>query len=420
MKGLILGIDLCDDYSQVGHFDTEIMDAVSMELEEEESGCLIPTVLCKRKGQDQWFIGEEAYRCALNGDGIMVDKLVSLVEQGGMAMIEGRSYEAEKLLERYIAQLLLVPLNRFKSQQIEKIVFSLRELNPVLMDSLIRLMGRLGFKREQIKIIGHTECFLYYVISQQKEIWQNESCLFDLSEDGLNYYELKVTRGRKPQLVEVAHQRLEEGFSLEILESVSGGKMADKILTECGKRLLDKKLVSSVFLTGQGFGTTQWADGFLKFVCNKRRVFAGQNLFAKGAAYVAFDSMQETSSYPYICLCEGRIRSTVYLEAEYEGRKRQIILASAGTNWYEAKAVVELIVDQTDNLELFVATVGSSQLVKLVVPLGDFPARPPKTTRIEVIVAFVKEDSMMVRVIDKGFGDLFAASGREVKQYFHI
>ena len=63
--------------------------------------------------------------------------------------------------------------------------------------------------------------------------------------------------------------------------------------------------------------TSDWAPEFLKIACNRRKVFAGQHLFANGAAYVAFDLLQEDTAYPYICICEGRIRSTVSLYAVY-------------------------------------------------------------------------------------------------------
>ena len=46
--------------------------------------------------------------------------------------------------------------------------------------------------------------------------------------------------------------------------------------------------------------------------------------------------------------------------------------------------------------------------------------RPAKATRIEMIGAFIKEDCKMVRLIDKGFGDLFPSSGQEIKRYFYL
>ena len=64
MQELLLGIDICDDYSQISYFDAQTLSAENLGLTEEESSCMVPTVICKEKGTDSWFIGEEAYRCA--------------------------------------------------------------------------------------------------------------------------------------------------------------------------------------------------------------------------------------------------------------------------------------------------------------------------------------------------------------------
>ena len=70
MDGLILGLDLCDAYTQ-------------LVCGEEEKSWTLPTVICKKKTEDLWLVGEPAYASALAGDGVMVDKLVKLVRKDG-------------------------------------------------------------------------------------------------------------------------------------------------------------------------------------------------------------------------------------------------------------------------------------------------------------------------------------------------
>ena len=420
MEGLLLGIDLCDDYSQISCFRPLNMEPEPVSLGEQDSSGLIPTVLCKKKGEDSWLIGQEAYRLALLGGGTMVDKLVKLVRKEGCATIEGVRYSAEELLRIYVGKLLELTVRRYGTAEVESLVFTIQELEGHFLDKLVRVAEGCGVRREAVHILSHTESFIYYVISQQKDVWSNQTCLFDLTEDGLHFYEMKVIRGRKPQIVEASHQRLEEGFSLDVLDNPAGERLGDTILSACAERLFQRKLISSVFLTGKGFLTNDWAPNFLKLVCNKRKVFAGQHLFSGGAAYVAFDLLQERTAYPYVCICEGRIRSTVSLYAVYGGRKEQVVLAEAGSNWYEAKSSVEFILDDVNRLDLTVTPVGSPRVEKVSVSLDELPARPNKTTRIEVIVSFTAERCMTVRVVDKGFGDLFPATGKVIRRDFYI
>ena len=420
MQELLLGIDICDDYSQISYFNPQTLDAENIGLTDEESSCMVPTVICKEKVTDCWFIGEEAYRCALYGKGTMVDKLVKLAGKKGTATIEGVKYTADELLQIFVKQILSIPSARLGIEKIGAVVFAFQNKNSDLMDSIIQVTDELGIPRERVHMANHSETYLFYVISQKKDLWINQSCLFDLSETGLHYYELNVIRGRKPQVVEVSHEELEEGFSLEILETGAGKKLGDTILTSCAERLLQKKVMTSIFLTGKGFEDSQWASGFLRFICNKRRVFAGTGLFARGAAYMAYDSIQAQSSYPYVCLCEGRLASTISMQVNHEGRERQLVLASAGSDWYEAKASASFILDNTNILEFLVTPVGNGRQTKLAIQLDEFPARPNKTTRVEVIAAFLSESKISIRVIDRGFGEFFPGTGQMIRQDFQI
>ena len=69
MQELVLGIDVCDDYSQISYYNPQVYDVENIGLTDEEGSCMIPTVICKEKGTDSWYIGEEAYRFALYGRG---------------------------------------------------------------------------------------------------------------------------------------------------------------------------------------------------------------------------------------------------------------------------------------------------------------------------------------------------------------
>ena len=54
--------------------------------------------------------------------------------------------------------------------------------------------------------------------------------------------------------------------------------------------VFDKRIVSSVFLTGEGF-ENNWYPTSLRVLCNGRRAFIGNNLYSKGACYTAYRKM---------------------------------------------------------------------------------------------------------------------------------
>ncbi len=420
MESLLLGVDLCDTYSQISCFSPEKRDAEPVLLGQEESSCLIPTVLCKIKGENTWLIGAEGYRRALLGEGTMVDKLVKLLKRDGTATIEGVVYSATDLIALYLARILELPKKKYGTEELAAMVVSLQELDAEMLDRLTKACDRIGIPRSKVQFLSHTECFSYFAASQPGELTANLVVAFDLTDNGLNYFELNTVRGRRPQVLEARRESLEDTFDLNLLETPMGERMADTILSACADRMLQKKLVSAVFLTGSGFTDIGWAKEFIRKLCNKRKVFQGQHLFADGAAYIAYDSTLSESAYPYVCICEGRIAATISLYALQDGKNEPIVLASAGSNWYEARASAEFIVDDVQNLELLVTPFSTQRVESITISLAELPARPNKTTKIEVIVSFTSENCVTVRVVDKGFGELFPASGRTLRKDFLI
>ena len=220
MDGLVVGIDLCDTYTQVSCF-------------EHDNVWTIPTVICKKKNADEWFVGEEAYGHTLVGEGIIVDKLIKLVLKDGTATIEGVKYEGLELLKRYLKLVLELPQKELGCDNISQVVVTLQAIDTRLMDALLYCADYLQIPRTKMHIISHAESFIYYVLSQKKEVWNNQVGMFELSEERLCYYEMKVMRGLRQTTVISEYENLEEGFNLNILGTTSGGKLADKILCSC-------------------------------------------------------------------------------------------------------------------------------------------------------------------------------------------
>lgn len=403
MDGLIIGIDLCDAYTQINCYG-------------EEKAWTIPTVICRRKNAEGWHIGEEAYGYALLGEGIIVDKLLKLVIKEGTSTINGTKYEGRELLKRYLKEVLQIPQKEYKQTHIQQIVVSVEKIDIRLMDVLMECADYLQIPREIFHIISHTEGFIYYVVSQKREVWNNQVGMFDLAEEGLHYYEMKVQRGLRQTNIIGEVESLEEGFNLNILENSSGIKLADRILCSCGERLLQKKSFSSVFLTGKGFVTQDWAADFMKLICNRRRVYVETSIFAKGAAYKAFDYLEEKTSYPYVILCEGRLNTSVATKVMHRNKEMQLVIAAAGENWYETKSIVEVIADHQEELDLIITPMDAQKRKLVKIPLTQFPQRPNRTTRLEICISFMDEKTMEVLIRDKGFGELFPATDAMIKQ----
>lgn len=407
MDGLVIGLDLNDDYTQLSCYD-------------KEKSWTIPTVICRNKQEETWLTGEEAYASTLLGEGIIVDKLLKMVLKDGTSTIGGTCYTGRTLLKLFIENMLRYPRREFGLEQVSKLVITLQEVNARLLDTLMYCADYLEIPRDRLHVISHTESFIYYVLSQKKELWMNQVGLFELSSDRLCYYEMKVQRGMRRNMVQGEAQNQEEAFNLDILDSPSGSRLADKILSACAEKLLSRKLFSTVFLTGKGFEHQDWAPDFMKMACNRRKVFVESHLFSKGAVCKGVDSLKGGTSYPYIFICEGRLKVEVSLKIMKRGREGQLVVASYGDNWYESKCSMDFIVEGSNEVEVTITPLDSKKKKLVRIPLSEFPKRPSRTTRVEMNLAFINEETMVIVIKDKGFGELFPASDAVVRQEVRI
>ncbi len=404
MNELVAGIDLCDEYTQVNCTD-------------EEKTWNFPTVLCRCKSAGTWSVGEDAYAQVLRGEGSLTDKLVTLVLKEGTATLDGIRYTAAELLEQFLKQVLLqVKKNLGAETGFQELVFTVRILDERLTDVLYSCGESLGVDREHVRVIGHSEGLIYYMLSQKKEIWSGTVGMFDLSEQELRYYEMKVQRGVKKNAVLAEYERMEESFSLDILETPSGAKLGDKILCTCADRLMQRKLYSAVFLMGKGFEKREWAEDFMKLLCTKRRVYMETAVFAKGAAMYAADRLRPQTSYPYAMICEGRLKSSVTMDVVHKGQELSITLAAAGDSWKDTGAILEVIPEKQNTVELEITPFDSKKKRAVTLMLEGFPKRQEKTTKVRVEVSFLDEKTMRVVLTDRGFGELFPATDARVVQ----
>ena len=111
MEGLVIGLDLNDDYSQIS-------------CNEKEKSWTVPTVICRRKEKETWLIGEEAYAATLLGEGVIVDKLLKMVRKEGTSTIGGICYTGTDLLKIFLKKLLR---NRRKSNRLPDVLCRLSE-----------------------------------------------------------------------------------------------------------------------------------------------------------------------------------------------------------------------------------------------------------------------------------------------------
>ncbi len=416
-----IGIDLASDFSQICYVTKDLKEPKSISTIPGESKYLIPTLMYKVKNSDDWYIGDQAKLKSFEDDDerYTIRKLLDMVYAGEEIFLDDTKYTAKKLLKIYVEKLLLEAKRLENVEKARFISVTVEKSDKIIIDAIYEILEALGYGKAQIRVLSHTESFIYYAINQKKELWMNDVVLFDFNSDHFSYRRLNIARNKQPNIINIVEKDYSSDIDMTYLESERDKRNADEKFLNIIKEEFYKQIISTVFLTGVGF-YTDFAENSLVELCSKRRVFKGHNLFVKGACYDAFMRYNDNTLSEYVIQCEGRTKANVGLMITHAGRNSAISLSTAGTSWYEAGARAECILDNVKSIQLIVTSAYGNYIRNVKIDLSEFPDRPNKTTRVAISMSFRDDNMFDVVVEDLGFGDFFKATNLIIKNTYCV
>ena len=409
-----VAVDLCDDYSQISYFTGTMTEPESLSTIPGEQKYLIPTIVAKLNQSDEWCIGDIAELHMKRKEAAGSSSLIHMTLKEESAEIGKRTYSGQQLLEIFIFRLFELAAGHCHANRPDKVVFTLEYPDRLLVAVIHKVMAR-----ENIRVIGHSESFIYYNIFQKKELWINDVLVFDFTKTRFTMRKLNLVRARIPQPIIIEENDYSGEIGYGLLETREGRLKADRRFAEIVKEGCSRHIVSTIYLTGCGFYET-WMEESVNVLCNKHRVFQGYNLFVKGAGYASMDMFRMGEAGNYQFVCSGRTLVNIEINVIRDGRELPVMLSGAGTNWYEAGARIECIPDNTRKLVFYISSSINKAKRELIFDLGEFPERPNKNTRLEIALSYKNDRQCMFVITDKGFGDFFPASGKTLKQVLNI
>ena len=336
-----------------------------------------------------------------------------------MRAIRHESDEIVHLLREFIEN----SLSRFES--IEQIVFTVPELNVDIVRMLKGIAKRMGIDKDNVYVQDYKESFCNFMIYQPKELWQYEAALFHCDRHEVKAYMLRKLRtgygkGRDAFITvdEVANARMEELAAVYPVLNVDRAKEADVQFKQFVQGVFDKKLVSSVFLVGEGF-ENNWYPQSLKVLCNGRRAFLGNNLYSKGACYAAYKrSLEYEDSLIY--LDETKMMDQICLKLRMQGVDKWYPIVSWGSRWYESDMQCEILLENTDDIEIHIESLVGAEMRVERVSLEGLPKRKNYTLRLQVKVMMRNEKCCCISFKDMGFGEFFPPTDFYVEKEIHL
>ena len=195
-------------------------------------------------------------------------------------------------------------------------------------------------------------------------------------------------------------------------------KSPDESFKSMIENVFEKKVISSVYLTGEGF-EKNWYPNSLRVLCNGRRAFMGNNLYSKGACYKSIRKCEPNDDGP-IYLDETKLTERICLRMRVDGQEGWYPLVTWGTHWYEADGQWEVLLEDASDIEILVESLVDEEVQVEKVSLEGLPKRTDYSLRLQVEAMFLDERTCKLTFHDVGFGEFFTPTDFRVEKTIQL
>lgn len=414
-RKVVIGLDLTDEYAQISYFFLNQDEPDTLKAFQGEK-YNIPVCLLKKNGVNQWYYGEQALRGEKENKGILVSNLLKNAHQMDKLTIDGTEVNTVALLSLFVKKCLGMLGILMNSFQVEALMITVDDFTEKTAEIMEELKKNLPYEREKIYVQSHEESLFYYIVNQDKELWNRDVAVFGFKEGKLYSYLFSMNRKTTPHVAMIHREKYEQFVMTKPQEIALDQEENYKDLDEKFLGILEEvtrgKLINTVYLIGSDFGET-WYKESLAFLSRTKRIFGGNNLYSKGACYSVKEKMNPgVITGKYLFLGNDKLKYNIGVSSISGGKACVVPLLDAGVNWYEVKCEKEFLLDEGDAMEIVVTSLyGQENLFEM--KLDGVPKRPKKTTRLLLQIYMENEHHLHIHVKDKGFGNFFLASGKE-------
>ena len=355
-----IGIDLNDVWTQISYFRPGMEDAETVSTVAGEARYRIPTV---------------PYRGQENG---------------------------EELLGQFLRKVICLVPGIAEPGEVSAVTFHLPHIRMEEILLLKRLMEQLKIPGERVFFQDDKESFCHFAMNQKKELALHDMVLIRCEKNELSCLYLTRRGKTAPQRIEITARMLGQ------LPEEPGER--DQYFAEAASKVLAGKIVSAIYLTGEGL-EGGWLAASLTVLCRGRKVFQGRNLYTKGACMGSYMQMHKEEC-GYVFLGEYKLAKNILVQVKQQNRTFFKELAEAGSSCYEVNGSCEVLLAGEPYVDIWLQAPDSQEARVESLELTELPQRPDKATRLRVEAVPYGVAQVAIRITDLGFGPWYASSGK--------
>jgi hypothetical protein len=411
-----IGLDLCPDSTQISFYNDIKREPETVNQLNNKDTYMMPNILFYSQDTGDWYVGSEAAEARFKEKGIILDELYAKADSEDLVLVDGKNYTCRQLFLMMLRMHINSFLYRYEGATVKKLVVTIPDYSRELFKAVSGLYKELGISKESVVITSHLDSGLYYIFNQSPELWVNSVSLFDYNSEGLHYYRIDNSRGRDKDVITVLHKDYSQQFNMSLF--TGDNILMDVTFANICEYEMKEAYISAVFLTGLGF-SEKWMNKSRTLLCSGRRVFAGQNIYTKGACYRAVGGDYENFYHNNIIEDEENVAFDIGISSGDE-LDDFIPITLGGQQWYNTHGKICVILDDTDSLTIRYRNIRTGQEERETVRLHGIPKRPNRTSKFSLEVEFENPHQGAVVIKDVGFGKLFPTTNKIYRKEFEI
>ncbi|MDO4284948.1 MAG: DUF5716 family protein [Eubacteriales bacterium] len=441
-KRYMVGFDLRETFCQISYYRNDGQTEAGREPVTFSQGgpeeFNIPAALCKHHERNQWFCGREALSRAESGEGTLVDHLLPTALAGTPVVIGEEEFDPCGLMALFIRRCFALLAEKVPTEQIAAVMFTAERMTKETAQLLADVRQRMELPVDHVCCETYANSFYNYMLMQPSSLREREVllCEYDGGETLLTH-RLVFNPNTTPTVAFMEKKeypfarRQEGGAGTEARRSAESQpereerapllpeEKDERFLAILGDAIGDRR-PASAYLIGDGF-KGGWMRKSLTYLCYQRRVFQGNNLYSKGAAYGALFRVQPPAlTKEYFFLGKNKLKSNVGMQALRRGQMAYHAVLDAGENWYEVDKTEDYILESGNELRLIVTPLTGARAQEYPVVLDKLPVRAQRAARIRVRYTMPTPQTLLLRAQDLGFGEIYPASGLSWEQTLEV
>ncbi len=416
MASLMIGIDFYDTEVYVGLWaeDERCAKIFSVDnISDTDFPDKIPLFVCP-DGEGNFYAGHEGIEYSIKKQCNGVSTLYG-PQVKDKVKVNDKEYAVTDLLAGFLGAVLQSIKKHFGGASIAKLCLTGSRMNPHDELRLRTALDKIGFPFEQLDIINHANAFARYMLHMDEDKRSKRAVTIDLDRYGACIYSFVPCDNRSGAPSHVLSDDASEGIP-NGLESIKAPEEKMSLFEAVVNSAVSHNFpLTRLFVTGKSVEDERIKSVLRKYASDNFRIFSGQNLYASGACYAAVDEPSKEKT-----IFDGQVFHTVSLEGYKDACIDAVTLISAGTELEEAFRKVDVIMDGTGELVFHLLDTRNGNRTTFTFGPDDLNVRDNRTQRLEVSLRFLDIETLVVKVRDIGFGEIFPATYRLWEQVIQL